>query len=122
LFSTRNIIDTSREELRMPCKVHLNRTFNCLSKAKEYRQHQHDDRDPKRIPLWPSASVVPPLRYRVRFSFVESLLQDDKTFTPEIKVVDLSALDSRNWTFGRSTVETVQQLLLSIPTFDTLIG
>ena len=106
----------------MPCKIHLHRSFNRLDETEKYGQHKYDDGDPKGIPLWPSAAIVPPLRQRSRFGFVENLLQDGQTLTPEMELVDLPALNTEEWTLDRATVQAVQLLLLFILVSDTPIS
>jgi hypothetical protein len=106
----------------MPCKINLHRSFNRLDETEKYGQHEYDDGDPKGIPLWASAAIVPPLRQRSRFGFVKNLLQDGQTLTPEMKLVDLPALDTEEWTLDRATVQAVQLPLLLIPLSNTPIS
>jgi hypothetical protein len=106
----------------MPCKIHLKRPFDRLDETEKNGHDKYDDCHPKGIPLWPPAAIIPPLRYRFRFSFIENLLQDGQTLTPEVEFVDLSALYTEKREFDRATVQMVVLRLLPIPISNTLIS
>lgn len=68
----------------------LDNTRDGLDEPKGDRQGQNQDGYPECIPLYSLAIIIPPRPEGLRLGVVEGLLQDYKTISPIMKLLDLS--------------------------------
>jgi hypothetical protein len=73
--------------------IYLQRALNTLHHAKEDREKQNPNSDPKCIPLYPIPPIKPPLGYCSRLGMVKSLFKHYKSIVPVVEPLNLPILE-----------------------------